>query len=88
MKQCELDDFGDDEVGRRLFGIWDGYLIFCADKKFNKFIKTRGEQSGNKNEHWRFAIETCKDEQDGCAAASEVKKIVNSMQVFSYNVQK
>ena len=61
MHRCKQEDFGDDELAKKFFASWTGYMILCTDEVTSdgKFLQLNGAKGMMRTSSIVFRVEKC-----------------------------
>ena len=82
MHRCKQEDFGKDDLAKKLFASWKGYMIMCpqVENKDGKKLKLDGAKGMMKTSSFTLRVERCSGE-DFCESDTEIDKYISDISI-------
>ena len=87
-KQCEASDFGPTDKEQKLFHLWTGFSLICADIPKDESFYIVGDVSEWVSSKYEFKIDRCTNDTtiDRCHPLEDIDAMVKNYQIDTWLV--
>lgn len=88
MHRCEQADFGDDELDKKFFESWTGFMILCPDMKndLDQELLLEGFKGSMKTSSVTFRVQKCATHSH-CDTEESTHRIIRDLNVQMWIIQ-